>query len=148
MVLFGPRRQQAIVWPFDPILIAVMVRLEWASLRQPELSRLSACELCQLDAYFVEVEGRDFFVEVLRQGVDLAIILALLGPKFNLRQGLIGERGRHHEGRMSRRIAEIDEAPLRQKDNALAVSELDFVDLRLDIVPFQIAQARDLDLRI
>src|ERR1700730_17185582 len=116
-----------------------MIWLEWASLRQPEIGRLDGGELGQLSADLIEVEGRDFFIEVLWQCVDLAIILALLSPKFDLRQGLIGKRSRHHEGRVSRRIAEVDEPPFRQKDDPLAVRKLDLVDLRLDIVPFEVA---------
>ena len=49
---------------------------------------------------------------------------------------------------MARRVAEIDEPAFRQKDDPLAVGEFDLVDLRLDIVPFEIAQGRDLDLGI
>src|ERR1700732_3268961 len=116
-----------------------MIWLERASPRQSEIGRLDRCELGQLSADLIEVEGRDFFIEMLWQGVDLAIILALLGPQFDLRQGLIGKRSRHHEGRVSRRIAEIDKPPFRQKDDTLAVRKLDLVDLGLDIVPFEIA---------
>ena len=74
-----------------------MVRLERASPRQPEIGRLNRCELGQFSADLTEVEGRDFFIKMFWQGIDLAIVLALLGLKFDLRQGLIGKRGRHHE---------------------------------------------------
>ena len=74
-----------------------MIWLERASLRQPEVGRLDGCEFGQLSADLIEVEGRDFFIEMFWQGIDLAIVLALLGLKFDLRQGLIGKRGRHHE---------------------------------------------------
>src|SRR6202020_2290978 len=46
------------------------------------------------------------------------------------------------------RTAEINQAPFRQKDDLLAVGELNFVDLRLDVSPLVIAQAPDLDLRV
>src|SRR5437899_8968940 len=106
-----------------------MVRLERASLRQLEIGSLDGGEFGQLSADLIEVEGRDFFIEMFWQGIDLAIVLALLRPKFNLRQGLIGKRGRHHEGRVSRRIAEIDEPPFRQKDDPLAIRKLNLIDL-------------------
>src|SRR3984893_11409904 len=125
-----------------------MIWLERTSLRQPEIGRLDGCELGQPGPDLIEVEGRDFFVEMFWQGIDLAIVLTLLGPKFDLRQDLIGKRSRHHEGRVSRRIAEIDEPSLRQKDDPLAIRKLDLIDLWLDVVPFEIAQARDLDLGI
>src|ERR1700730_9820703 len=116
-----------------------MIWLERASPRQPEIGRLDGGELGQLSADLIKVEGSDFFIEMFWPGIDLAIVLALLGPKFDLRQGLIGKRGRHHEGRVSRRIAEINEPPFRQKDDPLAVRKLNLVDLRLDIVPFEVA---------
>jgi hypothetical protein len=36
---------------------------------------------------------------------------------------------------MAHGVAEIHEAAFRQQDEALAVGELDLVDLRLDVVP-------------
>src|SRR4030088_2415537 len=43
-------------------------------------------------------------------------------------------------------VAEIHQAPFRQQDDAVLVGEGDFVDLRLDVGPFQVAQTGDLDL--
>jgi hypothetical protein len=45
-------------------------------------------------------------------------------------------------------VAEVHQAALRQKDDALAVGELDFVDLRFDIDPFEVTQRGDLDLAV
>ena len=39
---------------------------------------------------------------------------------------------------MARRVAEVHEAAFGQQDDALAVGELDLVDLRLHIVPLQV----------
>ena len=47
---------------------------------------------------------------------------------------------------MAHGVAEVHQAPFREQDDAVAVGELDLVDLRLDVVPFQVAQMRDLDL--
>src|ERR1041385_362359 len=91
-------------------LIAVMIWLEWTSLRKPEIGRLIGRKLGQLSADLIEVEACYFLIKMLWQGVDLAFILALLSPKLDLRQDLIGKRSRHHEGRVTRCIAEIDEA--------------------------------------
>ena len=44
--------------------------------------------------------------------------------------------------------AEIHETPLGQKDDALAVGELDLVHLRLHIVPDKVPQRADLNLRV
>ena len=47
---------------------------------------------------------------------------------------------------MAHGVAEVHQAAFRQQDDAVLVGEFDLVDLRLDVGPFQIAQARDLDL--
>ena len=72
----------------------------------------------------------------------------MVGPEFDLRQHLVGERRAHHETRMAGGAAEIDQPPLRQDDDPLAVGEHHPVDLRLDLVPLHVAQRGDLDFRI
>ena len=47
---------------------------------------------------------------------------------------------------MTHRVAEVHQAAFRQQDDAVAVRELDLVDLRLDVVPLEVLQAGDLDL--
>jgi len=47
---------------------------------------------------------------------------------------------------MAHGVAEVHQAAFRQQDDAVLVGEFDFVDLRLDVGPFQVAQMRDLDL--
>ena len=49
---------------------------------------------------------------------------------------------------MAHGVAKIDQPALGQKDDALAVREFDLVDLRLDVVPFQVLQRGDLDLAV
>ena len=49
---------------------------------------------------------------------------------------------------MTHRIAEIDQAALRQQQDALAVREFDFVHLRLHVVPLEVLQTCDLDFAI
>ena len=125
-----------------------MIRLERTVLRHADIGRLLVGQLGQLHADLVEMQRGDLLVEMLRQRIDLLLVLALLGPQFDLRQRLVGEGGRHHEGRMAGGVAEIDQAAFGQQDDALAVGELDLVDLRLHIVPLQVAQARDLNLAV
>jgi hypothetical protein len=45
-------------------------------------------------------------------------------------------------------VAEVHQAAFRQQDDALAVGELDLVDLRLDVVPLVVLQGGDLDLAV
>jgi hypothetical protein len=87
-----------------------------------------------------------FSSSVLGQGVDLLVVLVGLGEQLDLGQRLVGERGRHHEARMAGGVAEVHEAAFGEEDDALAVGELDLVDLRLDVVPLVVLQRRDLDL--
>src|SRR6185503_18027219 len=65
-----------------------------------------------------------------------------------LGQRLVGEGGRHHEARVAHGVAEVYEPPLGQENDPLAVGELDLIDLRLDVVPLEVLEARDLDLAV
>ena len=49
---------------------------------------------------------------------------------------------------MAHGVAEIHKAPFGQQNDAVPVGELDLIDLGLDVVPFEIAQAHDLNLRV
>uniref|UniRef100_A0A0N4ZL50 NAD-specific glutamate dehydrogenase n=1 Tax=Parastrongyloides trichosuri TaxID=131310 RepID=A0A0N4ZL50_PARTI len=79
--------------------------------------------------------------EDLRRGLGV-------GPQLDLGQRLVGEGGAHHEGRVSRGVAQVHEAAFRQQYDLLAVWKLDVVDLILDLVPLEVLQARDLNLRV
>ena len=47
---------------------------------------------------------------------------------------------------MAHGVAEVHEPAFRQQDDAVAGRELDLVDLRLDVVPLEVLETRDLDL--
>src|SRR5579871_348052 len=49
---------------------------------------------------------------------------------------------------MAHGVAKVHEPAFGQQDDPLAVSKLDFVHLRLDVVPFQVPQRRYLDLAV
>jgi len=49
---------------------------------------------------------------------------------------------------MAGRVAEIDQPPLGQHDQLLAVGKDDLVDLRLDLLPGIVPQRVDLDLAV
>ena len=119
-----------------------MFGLERALGRNRKIGRLFRGHHRQLHADLAQMQLGDLFVEVLGQGEDLLAVMAGLGPQLDLGQGLVGERGRHHEGRVAGRVAEVHQAAFRQQDDALAVGELDLVDLRLDVVPLEVAQRR------
>ncbi len=101
-----------------------MVRFERAGRGHADVVGLRLGELGQLHAQLVEVQPCDLLVQVLGQDVDLLLVLAGVGPQLELRQDLVGEAGRHDEARMAGGAAQVDQAPLRQKDQLLAVGEL------------------------
>jgi len=68
-----------------------MIRLERSIRRKREIIRLFFAECRQLHADFGEMKRCDFLVEMFRQRVDLALIVAGLRPQFDLRQRLVGK---------------------------------------------------------
>src|SRR5579875_3267143 len=72
-------------------LIPVVVGLERALLRHAEIGRLLVGELGQMHADLGKMELRHLLVEMLGQGIDLLLVLALLGEQLDLRQRLVGE---------------------------------------------------------
>ena len=69
--------------------VAVMIGLERTLLRQTEIVGLLVRQGGQFHADFLEMQHRNLFIEVLGQGVDFFLVLALLGPQFDLRQRLL-----------------------------------------------------------
>mmetsp|Transcript_18837 Transcript_18837/g.40611 ORF Transcript_18837/g.40611 Transcript_18837/m.40611 type:complete len:293 (-) Transcript_18837:545-1423(-) len=88
------------------------------------------------------MQARDLLVELLRQQVDLVLVLGLglVVPGGNIRlaqlelgQRLVGERVGHDEGRVARGTAEVQQAALRKHNHAMAVGKDVLVALRLDV---------------
>src|SRR6185437_10589863 len=125
-----------------------MLRLERAGVLDADVFRLLGRELGKLDAELGEMQRRHLLVEVLGENIDLLVVLALVGEQLDLRQYLVGEGGAHDEARMTGGAAEIDQPPLGQNDEPLAVWEDDLVDLRLHLFPLVVAQAGDLYLTV
>ena len=125
-----------------------MLGFEGAGARQVEIVGLRGAECGQLDPELFEVEGGDLLVEMLGQHVDLVLVFAVVGPQLDLGEHLVGERGAHHKARVAGGAAEIDQPPLGQHDQPLAVRKDDLVDLRLDLLPGIVAQRLDLDLAV
>ena len=70
-----------------------MLGLIGALLRQAEIFSLLVGKLGQLHADLFEVKSRDLLIEMLWQRIDLLLILALLRPKLDLGERLVGEGG-------------------------------------------------------
>src|SRR6185436_260107 len=82
------------------LLVSIEVRLERAVLGNAEIASLLLGGLRQLDAELVQVQPRDFLIEMLRQDVHADRVLVVLAPQLHLRDHLIRERRRHDERRM------------------------------------------------
>src|SRR3954470_16136903 len=133
----------------DVALVAVMIRLEGPLDRDADVGGLVGRQLRQPDAERVEVQARDLLVEVLGQHVDALLVLVVLREQLDLGDRLVRERVRHHERRVARRVAEVQQAPLAEHDDRVAVGEDPLVDLRLDVDLLdarQLRQAGDVDL--
>ena len=88
-------------------------------------------------AKVAEVELRDLLVEDLGEHGHAALgVLARLAllPELDLREGLVGEGVGHDEGGVARGAAEVEEAALRQHDDAVAIRVDKAVNLRLDVL--------------
>ncbi len=81
------------------------------------------------------MEPRDLLVEVLGQHVDFLLVLARVAVQLDLRHHLVGKAGRHHEARVTRRAAQVEQAAFRQDHHAVAVGEDPLIVLRLDVDP-------------
>ena len=88
-----------------------------------------------LRAERVEVQAGDLLVEVLRQHVDLLLVLVVLREQLDLGDRLVRERVRHHEARVARGVAEVQQPALGQHEDRVAVGEAPLVHLRLDVDP-------------
>src|SRR3954447_7147940 len=114
-----------------PGLVAIMIRLEGALDRNVDVVGLLRRELGQPRAERVQVQPRDLLVEVLGEHVDLLVVLAGLREELDLGDRLVRERVRHHERRVARRVAEVQQPALGEHDDRVAVGETPLVDLRL-----------------
>src|SRR5215217_5314791 len=117
------------------VLVPIVVWLVRALDRDADVRRLLGAELRELHAERVEVQPRDLLVEVLGQHVDLSLVLVVLREELDLGDRLVRERVAHHERRVAGRVTEVQQAPLGQHDDRVAVGEPPLVDLRLDVDP-------------
>src|SRR3954451_11558496 len=130
-------------------LVAIVVRLVGGLDRHVDVRRLLGRELRQTDAERVEVQARDLLVEVLREDVDLLVVVRRLRVELDLGDRLVRERVRHHERRVAGRVAEVQQAALGEHDDRVAVLEAPLVDLRLDLDALdtvELGQAGHVDL--
>merc|ERR1712087_251339 len=132
--------------------VPVGVGLEGASGLHTDVVGLLLREGRELGTERRQVQGCNLLVELLREQVDVVLVALLLRrEQVDLREDLVRERARHHEGRVPGGAAEVEQPPGRQDDDAVAVWEDVAVHLRLDVLhldAFELLQVVHLDLVI
>src|SRR3546814_1974947 len=77
------------------------------------------------------MQALHFFIQMLEQYINLpGLVGSAAREQFDLRNGLVGERRRHHKRRVPGGAAQVHQPALGQQDDALAVGKDDVVDLR------------------
>ena len=87
-------------------------------------------ELVELVAHAVELEARDFLVEIFGHDVDLRLQLLVILQQVFGGESLIGEAHIHDGGRMSFGGSQIDEAAFAEEIDFAAVLQQVFVHKR------------------
>src|SRR3954469_3552720 len=83
------------IWPSAhsirevPGLVVIVIRLVWALDRHVDVGGLLRRELRQASAQGVQVQARDLLVEVLREHVDLLVVLGGLREQLDLGERLV-----------------------------------------------------------
>ncbi len=96
---------------------------------------------------FFRCRRAHLFIQVLGQHIDLAHVIGVaVAEQLDLRDGLVGEAGGHHETGVAGAAAQVHQPALGQQDDALAVREDDVIDLRLDFFPLVLLDRGDVDL--
>src|SRR5690349_9445266 len=105
------RRHEKTCWRSVPVVLGLVRAL----FRNVEVRGLAIRQHLELDAELGEVQARDLLVELLRQRVHAAALVAgdagqrglalRRKPQVDLRDGLVGERVAHHEARVARGAA-------------------------------------------
>merc|ERR1719394_1990781 len=97
-----------------------------------------------------QVQAGDLLIELLGQQVHLVLVALLLRrQQVDLRQHLVRERARHHERRVPSGAAQVQQAPRRQDNDAVAIREHIAIDLRLNVLDLdsrELFQVLHLDL--
>merc|ERR1719394_412908 len=141
--------------PWSPVgpagdSVPVRVWLEGPRALYADVVRLLLREDGQLRPQRGQVQAGDLLVELLGQQVHLVLVpLLLRRQQVDLRQHLVRERARHHEGRVPSGAAQIQQAPRRQDDDAVAIREHIAIDLRLNVLDLdsrELFQVLHLDL--
>src|SRR5690606_21113756 len=99
-------------------LIPVVVGLERPLRTDADIGRLVGRKLRQLCAKLGQMQSRYFFIQVLWKNINAVFVQLRPGPQLDLRQNLVCKGGRHDKARMSCRVAEVEQPPLRKKDHA------------------------------
>src|SRR5690554_1103856 len=109
--------------------ITIMIGLEGAFCRDPEVFSLRRRELRELHPELTEMELGHTLIKGLRECINLPdLIFADLRKELDLREDLVREAIAHDEARMDRSASKVHEATASGHDGALAVGADEMVD--------------------
>merc|ERR1712146_310209 len=132
--------------------IPVGIAFEGALHLHTDVVSLLLAQLRELSTQGRQVQPGHLLVQLLRQEVDLVLVALALLPVLQdvqLPQDLVREGAGHHERRMTRGAAQVQQAPRRQDDDAMAIREDEAINLRLDVLhldTWEVLQLVHLDL--
>merc|ERR1719188_1592512 len=132
--------------------VPVCVALEGAVLPHSDVVGLLQRQLRQLGAQSGQVKAGDLFVQSLGEQIDIVLIPPVLLPvpqQIQLRQNLIRERARHHEGRVPSGTTQVQQPARGKNDDTMTIREDETIHLRFDIFDldaFQSLQSRHVQL--
>ena len=113
-------------------LITVVGRLVGSINGDIDVIGLFLGEVGQDDTDLVQVKAGNLLIKFLGEDGDTDLVV-VLGQR-DLSEGLVGERARHHERRMSSGTSQVYETTTGKEEDTMTVREGEFVDLRLDLL--------------
>merc|ERR1719174_1974894 len=117
--------------------ISVRVGLEWTIYLDTNVLSLLFRQLGQLSTQSWKMQIGNLFIQLLGKQVDFVLVTLVFLPIFqeiNLPKHLVGERTRHHEGRVTSSTAKIQQPSRCQDNDSVPVWKHETVHLRFDIL--------------
>src|SRR5207302_6955575 len=122
--------------------VPIVVRLVRTRLVDADVARLGIRQLGKVRVELPQLQPRDLLIEGFREHVHAECVLRGVREELDLRERLVGEARAHHVARVARAATQVHQAPFGQQNQPLAVGEDDVVDLRLDVLPRILLEAR------
>merc|ERR1712190_454209 len=131
------KRTQKMLYKARDNSVAVAVALEGALHLHANVVGLLLAQRRELGAQSRQVQSGHLLIQLLRQEIHLVLVALVLLPVLQyvqLPQDLVREGTRHHERGVARGAAQIQQAPRRKDDDAVAIGEDEAINLWLDVL--------------